>query len=286
MKKSKKMLMPEKGFEAMKVRLEEINIAAGTQVRLEVSVDTVADYAEAMERGVKFPPVVLFHDGKRYHVADGFHRILAATRKKFVDIDALVFAGTNANALWFALGANKANGLRMSRGDIRNAIEIALKMWPEKTQQEIADQIGCSQNYVSEIQNQFIASAKLIVPPARVGKDGKIYPATKKKQAPIDAKYLREKKEGVLRQIDAWTRDGGVKSIRPGTIQTMACVCAFAGAGDNDGIVAILESSDIPTEADTLAAIGSSLAARISKLNVEALAAIEKFIEESTGVKS
>lgn len=41
----------------------------------------VYDYEDQMRAGDKFPPIVVFFDGSRYWLADGFHRVAAARRK-------------------------------------------------------------------------------------------------------------------------------------------------------------------------------------------------------------
>ena len=52
--------------------------------------------------------------------------------------------GGKDDALWYAMGANKAHGLPMKRGDVKRAVELAVKTWPNKSQQEIAEQVGCA----------------------------------------------------------------------------------------------------------------------------------------------
>ncbi len=131
-----------------------------------------------MREGDKFPPVDVFHDGIGYYLADGFHRFHAARRCAFLTILANVHKGTVADAVWFSIGANKTNGLRRKPGDKRRAIEIALQRFPEKTQQAIAEQVGCSQRHVGSIQAEFRSSSKLTIPTTRTGTDGKSYPTT------------------------------------------------------------------------------------------------------------
>ena len=77
-----------------------------------------------------------------------------------------------------ALGANRTNGKRLERGDIRRAVEIALREWPNKSQQEIAEQVGCNVAYVNRIKQELFTSKKLTLPATRTGKDGKSYPTT------------------------------------------------------------------------------------------------------------
>ena len=76
----------------MKLKIDSIQTEAGTQTRVKINEDAVTEYAEAMENGAEFPPVTVFHDGTDYWMADGFHRIMAASRNGFVDIEAEVRA--------------------------------------------------------------------------------------------------------------------------------------------------------------------------------------------------
>lgn len=180
--------MNEKGIRQV-VRLGDIRVNDGTQVRAAIAESVVAEYAEAMGEGKAFPEIVLYHDGNQYHLADGFHRVMASLRVGFVDIVAIVHGGTKSDAIWFALGANRANGHRMTDADKRHAIDLAIRTWPDRSGREIAEQIGCNQNYVSERRREVSATTHL---PEKVkGKDGKSYPATRKAM-PTEATTTRE----------------------------------------------------------------------------------------------
>lgn len=159
------------------VPIAEIKIDAGTQVRVKIQDPTVAEYAAAMQAGAIFPPIILYHDGSQYSVGDGFHRVLAATRINRTEIAAEIRIGTPEDALWYALGANSRNGLRLKSEDKKHAILLALKTWPDKSTRELAEQIGCHHAWVARIKDQVSTSRHL---PDRVtGKDGKSYPAAK-----------------------------------------------------------------------------------------------------------
>lgn len=179
----------------MKVSLDKIEIYAGTQARQSINNDTVAEYAERMIEGDQFPPVVLFHDGSIYYIGDGFHRVLASERNEFVDIEADVRKGTQQDALWFALGANKTNGQRMTKGDLRHAVAVALKTWPDKTQQAIADQVGCHRTTVMRVQEELVHVHKLEVPETRVGADGKERPTTYQKKDTLNIETEAQQQE-------------------------------------------------------------------------------------------
>ena len=171
------------------IDLHAITFDAQTQVRAAVSEQVVSDYAERMADGVVFPPVVLFHDGTTYYMADGFHRGLAATRNGANDISATIKTGTQTDALWYALGANKTNGHRLTRADKKHAILVALKTWPTRSERDLAEHVGCSKTYVHNLKSQVVSSDHLA---DRVtGKDGKSYPAR-----------LDKSREGVKRRLE------------------------------------------------------------------------------------
>jgi hypothetical protein len=128
-----------------------------------------------MTSGATFPPIVLFHDGNQHYLADGFHRFMAAQRNAVPRHRRRRAPGTKEDALWFALGANKTNGKRLSDGDKEHAIVLATATFGDKkTQGQIADQVGCSQGFVSKV----ITRNNLTRPSRVEGKDGKSYPAS------------------------------------------------------------------------------------------------------------
>lgn len=158
------------------LKLSLIRCDSGTQTRCYTNEDSVAEYAERMLEGDKFPPVDVFFDGTEYHLGDGFHRVMGANRNEFKDILANVHKGTAIDAIWFGIGANKTNGVKRSSGDVRKSIEIALTKFPEKTQEQISQQVGCSRDYVSKVQKELVTNHKLTLPATRKGKDGKSRP--------------------------------------------------------------------------------------------------------------
>ena len=109
--------------------IELLETDAGTQSRLAPNEEVILDYMELIEAsGTEwpFPPVVVFHDGSRYMVADGFHRVLGATKTKRASIPCTVHKGTATDARIFAMTANDSHGLRMTRADKRSCVEWLL----------------------------------------------------------------------------------------------------------------------------------------------------------------
>lgn len=167
------------------IQLLDINTTAGTQTRINIDESVVSEYAERMQEGDVFPPVVVFHDGTTHYLADGFHRVMAASRIEFVEIDAEILKGTRQDAIWYSIGANRTNGKRMEPGDKRNAILIALREFPEKSQQEIAEQVGCSHVYVGKVKKDNVTSYN--IPPTRTDSLGRTRPTSyAKPQPPIE----------------------------------------------------------------------------------------------------
>lgn len=146
----------------MIAKMADIAFDSGTQIRAAIDQQVVADYAEAMTSGAKFPAIVLFHDGNRHYLADGFHRFMAAQRLQLREIDADVRPGTKEDALWFALGANREQGQRLTDTDKKHAVEMALRTWPHKMQREIAEQIGCHPSLVSHVSTKINGSETVL----------------------------------------------------------------------------------------------------------------------------
>lgn len=164
----------------VRIPFAQIEIGAGTQARTRIDNALAEEYAEAMRDGAFFPPVIVFSDVKNTYLADGFHRVEAARRCGFLNIDAIVEQGTARDALWYALGANKAHGLRMSRADVRRAIELALQEFPDRSSRDIAKQIGCDHKTVEAARQTQESGGEIPHVDERVGADGKTYPAHRK----------------------------------------------------------------------------------------------------------
>jgi hypothetical protein len=110
----------------MQLALSQLKIDGGTQPRVAISETVVGEYAEALRDGAIFPPVVVFHDGTFWWLADGFHRYHAHRQAGVEKIEADVRVGTLRDAILFALGANTEHGLRRTNADKRRAVETML----------------------------------------------------------------------------------------------------------------------------------------------------------------
>lgn len=169
------------------ILLSDVFLDRETQIRVAVSEETVQRYYDIMvdeEARDKFPPIVLFRDGNgRLWLVDGHHRVMAAKRRKFATIRAIIIPGTKEDAVWEAIKANSQNGLPLLGVDIRRAVGMVLEIWPDRSNVMIAEAIGCNESTVRRHRDSFSTSAPAEVETTkRVGKDGKRRSAKRKKK--------------------------------------------------------------------------------------------------------
>ena len=140
----------------MNLSLEKIKIDGGTQSRAKIDQDVVAEYADNMRDGAKFPAVIVFHDGAEYFLADGFHRYFAAKKAGSPGIKCDVREGTLRDAILFSFGANSDHGLRRTPADKRKAVIAMLSdiEWQDWSDREIARQCCVSHPFVAAIRKE------------------------------------------------------------------------------------------------------------------------------------
>jgi hypothetical protein len=119
-----------------------------------VDVGIVAEYADAMEAGANFPPIVVYFDGEAYWPADGFHRIGAAKKIGRETITAEVHDGGKRDALLHAVGVNAHHGLRRTAADKRRAIVAMLRdpQWAKWSDREIGKRCAVDHKTVAKVR--------------------------------------------------------------------------------------------------------------------------------------
>lgn len=144
----------------MNISLDKIDISAGTQSREKIDERVVAEYADAMKDGAKFPPIKVMFDGLKYYPYDGHHRFLAAKRVNAPCIDCDVTEGTARDAQFASLAANPEHGLQRTAADKRKIVMTMLLdfEWQEWSDRQIASHCRVSHPFVSAIRKEMGAA--------------------------------------------------------------------------------------------------------------------------------
>lgn len=157
----------------------------GTQMRAGINWETVKEYADAMRDGATFPPIILYHDGDSYWLADGFHRFAAwkqvhtmpGAPGKYDEshIRADVRAGTRRDAILHAAGANANHGLRRTNEDKRRSVEVLLRdpEWSQWSNRMIATACAVDEGTVRNWRGKIPPTAEIPQSTERKGADGR-----------------------------------------------------------------------------------------------------------------
>lgn len=159
----------------MKIKLKKISIDGGTQPREDINEEIVSEYAEAMKEGDTFPPIVVFNDGAKYWLADGFHRYHASNKIGYLDIEAEVKQGTKRDAVLYSVSANSKHGLRRTNADKRKAVLTLLndEEWSEWSNSEIARKCSVSEGLVRKMVSELETTSNYTKSDKRRGADGR-----------------------------------------------------------------------------------------------------------------
>jgi hypothetical protein len=128
----------------------------GAQMRLEMGLETVLEYAEDMLAGAVFPPVVVYFDGKDHWLGDGYHRVEAARKAELEEILAEIRQGTARDALLHGIGANAFHGLKRNQADRRRAVVTLLRdpEWSNLSDRKLGDIANVDHKTVGKIRRE------------------------------------------------------------------------------------------------------------------------------------
>lgn len=92
------------------VAIDNIEIVENLQSRAEPHLykEYVREFSEAILRGDIFPAVDVFWDGKKWWLADGFHRAEAHRKAGIIDIRCNIHYGTRRDAMIFSAGTTRS----------------------------------------------------------------------------------------------------------------------------------------------------------------------------------
>lgn len=178
----------------MNVGLEKIRTDGGTQSRVKIDENVVANYADDILNGADFPPVVLFFDDTDYWLADGFHRYFANKRINAPSIKAEVIEGTVRDAILHGIQANNKHGLRPTNEDKRKGVLTMLNdiEWQEYSSRDIAKICGVSHTYVSNLRAQLAGTSVNVATPKEPRKEKQpVDPVVEFNESEIERENLR-----------------------------------------------------------------------------------------------
>lgn len=136
---------------------------------------TVDEYVERIEAGDQFPDPVVYHDGKKHWLSEGFHRVAAFKKRGDTEIDVVVRRGGKEDATVNAAASNRQHGLKMSNEDKRTAVAKVLFHRPGWSDRKIADHVGVGHPLVAKLRGGSTGiDSSSTEPPRREGIDGKV----------------------------------------------------------------------------------------------------------------
>jgi ParB-like nuclease domain len=160
--------------------LEIQSIERNDELQARVALDkTVAEeYAADLKNGATFPPVVVFHDGERYWLVDGYHRTAARELLGHKTVLAEIREGSREDALWASVAANQTHGLRRTNADKHRSVERAL-LHPRAqrlSNRQIATHCGVHHYTVGRIRKELERIKAIeVVDTRQVTRDGSTY---------------------------------------------------------------------------------------------------------------
>lgn len=155
----------------------QIRTDGGTQMRAELDPTTIDEYAQAIQAGATFPPLIVYYDGSEYWLGDGFHRL--AARKKIFEgaIQCEVRSGTRRDAVLCAAGANATHGRRRTNADKRRSVETLLRdqEWGQWSDREIAKACCVDHKTVGNLRRDISGEIPQIPTERNVQRNGQTY---------------------------------------------------------------------------------------------------------------
>jgi hypothetical protein len=168
---------------SMMIKLDLIRTDGGTQPREQMDENWVNEIADSIVNGDTMPPVIVFHDGTDYWLADGFHRVRAHRKLRRREIEADIRQGTNRDAILFSCGANSGQtALPRTNKDKRHAVLTLLRdaqpgclpghhsctgkapaemCWSLLSDRDISRRCGVSQPFVSKLRAEIEPAGEL-----------------------------------------------------------------------------------------------------------------------------
>jgi hypothetical protein len=126
-------------------------------MRVGVDQEIVDEYAQKMLDGDKFPPVIIFNDGDKNYLVEGFKRYYAHKKNGFEIIDADTRMGTYDDAFDYAFQkANRGHGERYKTKDKRLQLKMAFELprYAKRSDRELSRILDVSHTFVSKARKE------------------------------------------------------------------------------------------------------------------------------------
>ena len=121
------------------INIDLVRIDGGTQCRVVLDQQKIADYAQSMKDGDEFPEIETVFDGATHWLTDGFHRWHAMKILGVKEVNVKWTKGTLEDAVLAALQANSTHGLPLTNEDKHRKVEMCLALpgYDQKTDYEV-----------------------------------------------------------------------------------------------------------------------------------------------------
>lgn len=162
-------------METVQIPINEIVIDPEIMPRNELDQGYISDLVEDLQRGVTFPPIILFKEGDKFYPADGCHRLEAARKCGHKTIMAEIREGGRPEATLCSCRANTDHGKRRTNGDKRKAVKKLLQHpeWFCWSDGKIAEECAVSPPFVASLRKK-LTTNPLESPILRFGIDGRV----------------------------------------------------------------------------------------------------------------
>lgn len=134
--------------------IDKIQLHEKLQNRDEINQPAVDEYAEAMERGDEFPPLLIFFDGINHLLVDGFHRYHAYSKIKAKAVPCEIQNGTYRDAQIRAAGVNHDHGIQRNNATKWKAVGFMVDDFElgQMNNSEIARHCHVSSTFVATVR--------------------------------------------------------------------------------------------------------------------------------------
>lgn len=217
------------GNPAATLSIAVITIDEAIQQRASMDDDLVMEYQINIGEWIAQAPVIVYGTEGVYWLADGFHRLAAASGAGLTEIPVIIHPGVRRDALLYAIGANATHGKPRTNADKRRAVETLLSdaEWSGRSDRWIAETAKVSDKTVTKIRFEVRKSAieqveiestptpnaatpttEPLQPLApvhhkRIGRDGKARTVANKPTPPADPKRARKQLDRKFQSLPA-----------------------------------------------------------------------------------